>query len=201
MIQRVNLYTDDLKPRREPVRAATLLWSSVAVLALVVVAAVIARLDAAGAGDRLQALNAQVSELEQEAQRLTAKVEAQQPDPALEATVAELNQAINQRQRLLAEVERLVDYEDAGFSPYMAALARRVPEQLWLTGFQVDLLNNQLSLAGRTRVGGQVPLYLEQLGQEPVFSGRRFEQLSLKRDDSSGWIEFLIGSRRDGGAS
>lgn len=201
MIQRVNLYTDELRPRREPVTATTLVWSAVAVLMVVVTAAVFARLDAADSAEQLHAVNVRVAELEQTAQRLTAELEAQQLDPTLESAVADINQAINQRQRLLEEVARLVDYQDAGFSPYMAALARRIPDQLWLTGFQIDLLQNQLRLAGRTRTGGQVPVYLERLGQEPVFSGRRFEQLSLKRDDSGNWIEFLVGSIRDGGAS
>lgn len=201
MIQRVNLYTDELKPRREPVRATTLLWGSAAMLVFLLAAAMVVRFQAADSAERLQALNARVVELEQKAQRLTAAVEAQRLDPAVESAVAEVSQAISQRQRLLEEVARLVDYQDVGFSPYMAALARQIPEQLWLTGFQIDLQQNQLKLAGRTRAGGQVPVYLERLGQEPVFSGRRFEQLSLQRDDSGRWIEFLIGSRRDGGAS
>lgn len=201
MIQRVNLYTDELKPRREPVTATTLLWSSVAVLVVLVAAAVFVRFEAADAAERQQALNARVAELEQTAQSLTAEVKAQQVDPAVEDAVAEVNQAISQRQRLLTEVARLVDYQNGGFSPYMTALARRIPEQLWLTGFQIDLHQNQLRLAGRTRTGGQVPVYLERLGQEPVFSGRRFEQLRLTRDDSGAWIEFLVGSKRDGGAS
>ncbi len=201
MMQRVNLYTDELKPRREPAQASTLLWSSLALVVALVAAAVWVRLEATDAGERLQALNTQVADLEQRAQRLTAEVEAQRLDPALETALAEVNQAISQRQRLLEQVSGLVDHQDTGFSPYMAALSRQVPERLWLTGFRINLQDDSVQLTGRTRAGGQVPVYLERLGTEPVFNGRQFEQLTLQRDESGRWVEFLIGSRREGGNS
>lgn len=201
MIQQVNLYTDELRPRREPVQAPTLVWSTVAALVFLVIAAVVVRLEAGDAQARLQTLEARVAELEREATRLTAEVEAQQLDPALAQTLEETNQAIRQRQRLLDEVAKLVDHQGTGFSPYMAALARRVPDQLWLTGFSIDLTADQLELAGRTRSGSQVPVYLERLGQEPVFSGRRFGELRLVRAEAGPWVDFVIASGRDGGDS
>ena len=196
MIQQVNLYTDELKPRREPLQAGTLLAAVAAVLVLILVMAVFVRVEAADQEERLESLNDRIEQMEQGVGRLTAEVEAQQVDPDMVRAVDQISQDIAQRQRLLAQVSRLVSPDRRGFSSYLTALARQAPEQVWLTGFMVDLSGNRIRISGRTLAGDQVPVYLEQLGQEAVFSGRRFERLNLQRDESGRWINFEIASER-----
>lgn len=199
MIQQVNLYTDELRPRREPLQAGTLLAALAVTLVVLLAIALFVRVEAADQQARLQTLNDRIQQMERRVGRLTAEIEAQQVDPDMVRAVDQVTEDIAQRQRLLGEVSRLVSTDRRGFSPFMTALARQAPEQVWLTGFIVDLTRNQVQLSGRTREGDQVPVYLEQLGQEPVFSGRRFEHLNLQRDESGRWINFEIASERTPG--
>lgn len=202
MSQQVNLYNDELRPRRNPLQASVFAAVVAVVLVAVLAGAMFARMQHSESEVRLQALNTQTAAIETRVAQLTAKVQSQRIDPRNTEAVEKVTAEIAQRQRLLAEVSRLVGDEQSGFSPYMAAMARQVPANLWLTGFVVDLARSEVQLSGRARSGDQVPLYLEHLGREPIFTGRRFEQLNLQREESGRWIDFHIASdRRSGGGS
>lgn len=199
MIQQVNLYTDELRPRKEPVKAQTAFLALLAALLLVVVAAVMVRLEAADLASRQAALQQEIATLENQVGTLTVQIEAHRIDPALEKELEQVTRTLAKRQRLLAEVEGLVSADTDGFSGYLAALARQIPEGLWLTGVRLDLIQGQVSLAGRTRAGSQVPVYLEKLGDEPIFEGRTFENFWLERGEEGRWVEFVVGTERQPG--
>jgi MSHA biogenesis protein MshI len=199
MRQEVNLYTDELRPSKEPLQASTAVVAVVVAAIAIAASAFFVRYQERQIQDRLQALNSDIQAVESRVGEMTDKVESQQVDSRTIEAVSRITAEIAQRRQLLAEVARLVGDESSRFSPYMTALARQVPDQLWLTGFSVNLINNQVRLSGRTRSGDQVPVYLERLGREPVFGGRRFERLMLQRSESGSWIDFKVASDRDAG--
>ncbi len=88
---------------------------------------------------------------------------------------------------------------EEGFSPYLSAMARQVPEGVWLTGFRIDLGRAEVGLTGRASSANRVPLYLERLGDEKVFKGRQFERFNLERHESGQSINFDVATRRDSG--
>lgn len=198
MIQQVNLYTEELRPRKERLQAST----AVALLALglvfILVAAGVVRYQKAGLSDQVTSLEQQNQRLEQVVADLTEAVQARQPDAKVEAELARVTETLARRQRLLEKVESLVLTEGRRFSPGMAALARQVPEDLWLTGITLATESGQVVLEGRTRRGALVPLYLENLGEEAAFAGRTFGAFRLSRPDDSPWIEFHVASERTG---
>ncbi|MBS3804476.1 MAG: PilN domain-containing protein [Oleiphilaceae bacterium] len=198
MTQQVNLYTAELRPSTEPMQAGTL----VLVLALAMIAlaasAVFVRYQAQEIEARVQTVQAQIRQIEARVGKLTDELEAQQVDPRTIDAVARVTADVAQRQRLLAEVAQLVGNKDSRFSPYLQAFARQIPDQVWLTGFRVNLINNRVRFSGRAGAGDQVPVYLERLGEEAVFSGRRFERLNLQRSESGRWIDFDVASSRAG---
>ncbi|WP_166258810.1 PilN domain-containing protein [Marinobacter salicampi] len=199
-VQQVNLYNDELRPRRTPLQATTLAVTLSVVIVALLLSGVFVRMQHSESEARLRALKTETSAIETSVAQLTAKVQSQRIDPRNTEAIEKVTAEIGQRQRLLAEVSRLVGDERSGFSPYMKAMARQVPANLWLTGFVVDLARSEIQLSGRARSGDHVPLYLEHLGQEPIFTGRRFEQLNLQREESGRWIDFHIASDRRSGA-
>lgn len=196
MIQQVNLYTDELKPRKEPLKATTA--SLLVLVAMVLMGALAAyvRLDHKQLVQQMANLNAVNHGLETQVTDMTHTIEARQVDPKIVQAVSDVTTDIDRRQRLLAEVARLVGSSAGGFSPYMVALARQNPEGLWLTGFGIDLGQDHVQIAGKTRTASEVPLYLQKLGDEPVFSGRSFGHLSLERDQSESWIDFSVATNQ-----
>lgn len=200
MIQQVNLYTDELKPRQEPLKATAAGLLVLVSMALVLASAVYVRLDHKQLVRQLADLNAVNQGLESQVGDMTQTIEGRQVDPKMVQAVSDVTTNIDRRQRLLAEVEKLVGTSAGGFSPYMVALARQNPEGLWLTGFGVDLSQDHVQIAGKTRTASEVPLYLQRLGDEPVFSGRSFGHLSLQRDKSESWIEFSVATDQHPGS-
>lgn len=199
MRQQVNLYRDDLRPQREPLQAGAALALVLLAVLLPVLVAVLQQRAVTGNESVLAGLTQQVASLGSDVEKLATELAARRDDPRLEQELTRLDRSLEQRRRLLAEVETLVAREGGNFSAYLAALARQVPPELWLTRVELDLLSDQVLLEGRSRHGNLVPLYLEKLGNESVFEGRTFESFRLARDPSGGWIEFRVGARGTAG--
>ncbi|MDY6816128.1 MAG: PilN domain-containing protein [Pseudomonadota bacterium] len=199
MIQQVNLYTSELRPRQQRLSAARALGITV-VLALII----------AGCGAWLsyeqRQLAQEVTGLEQQNARLneavaslSEAVERRQPDPELEAALQRISETLARRQRLLERVEGLVVSPGQVFSPQMAALARQIPENVWLTGIVMEARPQRIQIEGRSHTSAQVPLYLEQLGKAPAFTGRTFGVFRIDRPDEGNWVEFFVASEPGAG--
>lgn len=199
MIQQVNLYTSELRPRQQRLSAARAL--GIAVVLILVIAG-----HAAWLSHEQRQLAQEVTGTEQQNVRLdeavaslSEAVERRQPDPELEAALQRISEILARRQRLLERVEGLVVSPGQGFSPQMAALARQIPENVWLTGIVLEAQPQRIQIEGRTRTSAQVPLYLEQLGQAPAFTGRTFGVFRLDRPDEGNWVEFFVASEPGAG--
>jgi len=194
MIQQVNLYTDELRPRREKLQAGAALSVLALALVVVIVTAGVVRYQESRLQAQVEARQQQNEQLRQSVEQLTAEAEARQPDPEVEAALERVTATLSRRQRLLERVERLAAGETTGFSAPLAALARQVPKGLWLTHIRLDGRQGDVGLAGMTEAGRLVPMYLEKLGDEPAFAGKTFGSFRLDRGEDGRWIEFRVAS-------
>ncbi|MGM0769340.1 MAG: PilN domain-containing protein [Pseudomonadota bacterium] len=197
--QKVNLYTEELRPRREKLQASTVLPMLLFALVVIVLGSVFARYQASGLETRQAALQQQNGQLEAAVEQLSVEVSARRPDPELEAALARINSDLARRQRLLERVESLVTGDSPGFSAQMSALARQVPDRLWLTGFTLEAEPGRVALTGGTREAANVPAMLENLGSEPSFAGRTFGSFALERDEDGRWIRFRVATDESAG--
>lgn len=196
MIQQVNLYTQELRPQREKLQASTALLILALGLVLVVAGAGVFGYQNAGMARQVANLAQQNARLEQSVAELAEAVRARQPDQEVEAALARVTETLARRQRLLEKVESLVLSDEGRFSPQMAALARQIPEDVWLTGVILESEPGQITIEGRTRSAAKVPLYLENLGEEAAFSGRTFGAFRLSRPEEGRWIDFHVSTER-----
>lgn len=182
-MQQINLYLPELRPKREPMRARHIGWAVLAMVLLLIPVSLwsAARTDAleeqvATATDKLQALQAQVLELQ--GQALAAG------DVDLEAEIGRLREDIRRRERLktLMTQQNLGNAE--GFSQQMHGLARQALNDLTLEWFSLQHGGGYVELGGRVLSADLVPLYLQRLRQEPSFADTRFGVLDMGRDDA-----------------
>ena len=199
MIQQVNLYTSELRPRQQRLSAARAL--GIAVVLILVIAGYAAWLshERRQLAQEVTGTEQQNVRLDEAVASLSEAVERRQPDPELEAALQRISETLARRQRLLERVEGLVVSPGQGFSPQMAGLARQIPENVWLTGIVLEAQPQRIQIEGRTRTSAQVPLYLEQLGQAPAFTGRTFGVFRLDRPDEGNWVEFFVASEPGAG--
>lgn len=196
--QQVNLYTNELRPRREKLRAGVALSVPAFAVVMVMLVAGVVRYQESRLQAKVSALQQQNEQLQNSVEQLTGKVNARQLDPEIEASLDRVTTALVRRQQLLGRVENLIATEATGFSAPLTALARQVPKGLWLTQIRLDAVKGNVGLAGKARSGQLVPVYLEGLGGEPAFSGKTFGSFRLGREEDGRWIEFQVATDSDG---
>ncbi len=198
-MQRVNLYQDQFRRRRDFTDAAHLA-AGVVVLVLLLVAV----------------SGYQVWRLQGARQALTqAERERDAAQQRLDDLRSELNAATGDEDRTQEEAKRLRSElaakrelltflesgplaEDAGFSSYLEGLAQRVVEGVWLQRIRLDGNGTRIRLDGHARQPKQVPAFMAALGKADAFQGRKFRTLKLERpkDDGADVIDFVLASRR-----
>lgn len=196
MIQQVNLYTQELRPKKERLQASTGVLILALGLVFVVAGTAVFSYQNAGMARQVANLEQQNARLEQSVAKLAEAVRARQPDQEVEAALARVTETLARRQRLLKKVESLVLSDERRFSPQMAALARQIPDDVWLTGVVLESEPGQVTIEGRTRSAAKVPLYLENLGEEVAFSGKTFNAFRLSRPEEGRWIDFHVSTEQ-----
>ncbi|ERS88638.1 fimbrial assembly protein [Marinobacter sp. EVN1] len=201
MQQQVNLYTAELRPNKQKLNATSALMALALVIVVVAGLAGLVRYQNQQLEAQALAVERQNNQLEQVVARLQDEVLARQPDPDLEAALARVTETISRRQRLLGRIETLAISGHSGFSGRLSALARQVPDNLWLTGIRLESFPATLTLKGQTRSADLVPRYLERLGEEPAFIGETFSDFRISRPDGEAarqWVNFQIATENNG---
>ncbi len=185
-MQQVNLLTEDLRPRLEPLAASQflLVWAGFAV---------VLALTSVWQGVSLWSLHGEKATTAEALQQIRSQNDVQRQasaDPVdLKTRVAELAAEQRQQQRLLALLRD--EQETLGFAAYMKSLATARVEGLWLDTIQISHgARRHVRLSGITRDALHVPELLHNLADEAPFAGQRFESLELEADGDL--IEFAI---------
>ncbi|PSF05553.1 fimbrial assembly protein [Marinobacter fuscus] len=200
MRQQVNLYSAELRPVKEPLNAITFFILVVLSVFLVLGFALYGQQQNDKLQARLAATEAQNASLEQLVTSQQARVQAMAPDPALEAAIQRVTETILRRQSLLAKMETLVSHHQPVFSARMTALAKQIPEGLWLTRVHLGVAPEQVRLHGKAQRAALVPAYLQGLGQEPAFIGETFSEFQVSRPEDGAQrqvIEFQVATQSD----
>lgn len=204
MRQQVNLYTAEMRPLKQRLSAHSGLLLVLLMVVLVLGQTAYGNWQNQQLETQAGATERQNAQLQQVVDSLTSQVQERRPDPELELALERVTETIARRQRLLERVEGLTNSNHSGFSGRMAALARQIPGDLWLTSVTLESAPASLKLEGRTRTAELVPGYLEHLGDEPVFAGETFRDFRLNRPEETEdarWIEFRMATEHNGEAA
>ncbi|MDR0996706.1 MAG: PilN domain-containing protein [Zoogloeaceae bacterium] len=178
MSQTINLLTEELRPKPEPLSLPNLL----AVLGIVIVLIVLVGLAASAwlgnAQRNLAAQTAQANQLQAEVDRLTKEKAARVPSPALLAQLEVARRERDGRRELLRRLDDGDVGHSDGFSGYLTAFARRAPAGLWLTGFSLQS-GGQTLIEGKMQEQKLVSMFALALQSDPVFAGRRLSAVQV----------------------
>lgn len=192
MIQQVNLYTTELRPKREPLGSHVAGGLLVVLAVFLVLAGGFAHWNSSRALEEQRVIRHQVEALQDELAGLEKTVAARIEDPSLIKAMRELDRNVQQRRQVLAQVESLVVADGRYFSVYLEGLARQTVDGLWLTTIDLGRSASNIRLTGETRAGERVPEYLQRLSNEPAFSGSEFHSFALDRGEDGGLIQFRV---------
>lgn len=133
----------------------------------------------------LSAQNRQMLQLHDYAKRqlldLANREKGHKPSQLLADHVAQVEQTVHDQQSILNMLQRGELGNQTGFSPYFIALSHQTVDGLWLTGFGIVGMADQINVRGRALQPELIAKLIQQLKTEPVFSGIHFTMLDIHR--------------------
>ncbi len=128
---------------------------------------------------------AQIDQLEAQArqQLVTLAAHTHAPSPILLDQLTHLQQSMRDQQLVLQYLHSGDLGNQRGFSAWFLALSRQTVNGLWLTGFSITGMGDEIQLHGRSVHADAIARLIRQLGREPVFAGVHFAALSIRPPD------------------
>lgn len=115
-------------------------------------------------------------------------------DPALLAENDRLTNQLADSANLIKflHTRRLETPEDVPVADVMSGFARQSAEGIWLNEIHVN--EGDLTIAGNVDDAMLIPTYLQKLGNESIFEGRGFTDLSIQPDAAEQLLTFRLSS-------
>jgi cell division protein FtsB len=186
MSQEINLYEERLRPHREILTGHHLGVLALVVLALAALLAAWTQYDAARASAAAASLKAQVSQLQTQIAELNKAISGRRVSPPLAASLEQAREALEMRQAALELLDSGHLGSAGGFSEIFTGFSHQAlaNPNLWLVGFSVTQGGKAIEIRGRTLDASALPAYVQRLGKEDAFRGRRFSGLEMLDHES-----------------
>lgn len=178
-LQHLNLFDPALKPKREWLSLANVVLATVFVLMLLVVVGAWGKHKEDLELTRLKSQESQLKATQAQLVELATMQANRRTDPALEKEIVDKRLLLAQKQQILELLNGGELGQPEGFAAMMEALARQVPEGLWLQGFDLQAGGRTLVLRGALVSEPLLPRFVQALNQEPLFKGRHFSALQV----------------------
>jgi len=190
MIQQINLLTDDLRRKREPLTFTQLMmiWGVFGGFLV---------LFSGWDGVGLWQLTSEHERTEEQRRMLSEANDALKSEfggatyESLKEEVEALRARQAEQQQLMSLLLGYQSEQDDGFSFYLGDLAEQAVDGMWLS--QISLLEggSRIQLKGVTTNPVNLPVFLKRLSQGQSFKGHRFDEFEIKEADD-GLLEFDI---------
>lgn len=195
MMQRINLYRDELRGERIALPAQALVYAVLGFIVLLGGVQALVQWRAHARIDATQALQARLKSQNAEVERLSAVLAARKNNPVLEQRRARLERELELRSRVLGVISGRHYGNITGFSAHLAGLGRQYREGLWLSEIELST-DRGLRLRGHTLDERLVPAYLKGLRDEPAYAGSEFSTFWMGRPEGVGKpLDFFIATR------
>ncbi len=181
MSQQINLLNPELRPKVEFLTLNNVALLSSFVLVAVMLAGAWAQQKVGMARDQVSTQERQLKAAQAQLGQLVAMQASRRPSAALEQQLAQTRQLLTDKQEVLRILESGTIGRAEGFSPFMEALARSVPEGLWLTGFDVHSGSQQLRIEGRMNAESLLPRFVQQMNLDPRLQGKGLSALQIQQ--------------------
>ncbi len=193
MIQQINLYQDVLKQNQAQPTINRYIYGSVAALILLLAYSIYLFLDLNNTKNNLQKAKQQLLKAETQVQVMKIKYPEQKINPLLAQEVSRLQNIVGSLSSVIHLLADKKSDQTQGFSRYFSALSRQSIPNVWLRNIAINGGKQILTLQGSTYTAKKIPVFIQNLHDEPVFQGRNFAQLVMFQDkETENLINFTI---------
>lgn len=196
MNQQINLYQPMFRRQKK-------VFSAIAMVQILVVLVLVLAVFYGYSWWSLQPFEQELAKVESDQRRLQGELDrlqvaasARTKSQLLEDEVQHLSRELEQKQRVARMISDGQFGNREGFAQLLEGLARQHISGLWLTRVSLAKGGKQLALRGKANSSELVPLYIQQLSNEPAFSGMSFNVLEISRsDEEPGIVEFNMSTQ------
>lgn len=194
MRQSVNLYPSELRPSATTFSARQLLLATAALVAVLTALTTYQGVANYRAQSALTSLSGEAQRLQIKLDTLRATNDVTKQRDALQESQNTLEAEIISQEATL----QLLQGQGSnlqGFSPFLYGLARQHEPGVWLESFSFSSGGNAVSLHGKAAKPDLLFSFLNNLGREANYRGKKFNALSLEQDRKDpSLMAFEIGS-------
>ncbi len=183
IIQQVNLFQSQFHPEKERM---TLAHCSIILFFVGVVFAGLSWMKI----DQLKGIEQQISQQEKQHQTMLAQLSKlaaannkNQKAAVKETDIIGKEEDLKARRELLSTLTGGKHGSTEGFSDYLLALSRQHVNGAWITGLSVQQGGTKLAIAGSSLTPELAPVYLQNLSNEKIFTGKTFGVMELSRQE------------------
>ncbi|WP_316347586.1 PilN domain-containing protein [Desulfuromonas acetoxidans] len=195
-MQQINLYQDQFKPQRRSQLGTILTTAFVAMIVVMVLLNWWQGRQRDQWQQRQAAERQRQNSLQADLTALGDKVATLQPSALLAQKLIETRHQLDLRKPVLHQVERLSAKKELVIDS-LEALALQPLPSAWLTTVEFADGGDEMMLSGVALQAERLPQLVEELAQQPVFSGRHFAFARLERQSSGGY-SFDLSTRQGG---
>jgi Tfp pilus assembly protein PilN len=144
--------------------------------------------------ERLTAIKQNKEQLLKQIEVLSAELAATSDDSEFKKVLVEKEKELKNKKLVLTVLAGQKFGNTRGFAEQFSGLARQHIEGIWLTYLDIHAGGSKLNLQGSTFTPDSVPLYLQNLSNEPSFKGVEFKTFLMERNKGSSRVDFDIRS-------
>ena len=185
MNQQINLYQPIFRKQKKVFTAVAMLQVSLVAIALFILAGGYSYIQLNKLQRQAHIASENLTRVQRQFNNLVEQTGKGAAAKLLSAEVNRLNNEIEQKKAIVELLARGLNLNRTGFSKQFEALARQHVNGTWLTGIDIEQGGASLNLKGITYSAELVPVYLQRLLQEKVFSGTKFNVLGMERSSKS----------------
>jgi len=181
--QQVNLFQPIFRKERKLLSFRVLLQTCAAVLLVLVMMYGWSMQQTQQMEADLAQLKKQQAQVSSRLIEVSARLASMKTDTAPQLALADLEQELVARQKVITALTRVKESYTQGVSNYLESFSRQAPKGVWLTGFTVQAGGEGLVIRGSSLESALVPAFLERLSSESALQGTKFGLLQIKREE------------------
>lgn len=200
MLQQVNLYQPIFRKEKKVISAQSLL--EVGAIALVIMS-VFHFVGISRVSDLKRTVDAntlQAAEEEIKLKEMKASLPKQEKDKLLQQQLARLEKEFVHKQNILTALSDSSVYGNkTGFSEVLSGFSRQHTDDVWLESIEIEQGGTYLKLQGNAVSPRAVPVYIQSLSDDRVFTGMEFDVFNLAKKpgpDLNPYISFTLQSNK-----
>ncbi len=194
MKTRINLYLDELKPKREffTLNNIVMCWGAL-IIVLVLVSILFARFEHTSK-QQLLSLQSKLDRTKAELAQVQRELERKQDKSPVLRRIDKKKHDMLEMQKLLQFMQAKSKQAEFDYAQVMVDLASNTHNEIWLKSFH--FVGNDIQLVGEATHGSAIPEWLNGLKRSEYFEAKTFSLLEFDKQETG--VEFQIATQYSG---